>query len=408
MIFNRISDACGGKGTVRNKLFDILPKTAVYKILVYVLVIVSLLLFGSNWITLTGLSTNDRRSFKSSAREALQEIDEYTDDSYSSYYFESVEDETGVDVIKMLEDSRVIIRALEDAGFSPNEFRQLLSFSRKYWNAMASDIGAYDFSSVFGISRSDVEKGSGAITAATLVVTVAYLAVILTGILTFVFSFLRKRRATLAYSIAYAAMFVIIAAALIWFRTRSVESYFSNDEFGTRITAAAVIGLIFAIGASAAQHMLEIECAQERGHIPNITDLFRRVVPAGAGMGGTSSSASWSGYEDRRRRREDSHSASGMGTVGANSAGAGFAGRNSGTVQVCLACNRIVADEDVYCGFCGTKTQRMPRLAPHSFAERAGGGMKGSPHSSEKYCPYCGAKLVPGARFCPGCGRPQP
>lgn len=336
------------------------------KILTYILIILSFILFFRGWVTIKGITESERSQVTSTLSSFLSEAKGYLTSSSELETLQKQLDNEGfnIDAKTFIVDTIKIVQNLEDFSISPDEFRSNAAYLSKYMESLK------DTFYINNIPESYFQEVKGM----DIILTTIYFLTIIFFFSAFVLGFFKKNIMPVGYIVCIIAFFVFISVAagqandyVSTLKLSSTSSAYS--DLGVGLTASAVLSLAFAVGALAVWIVTVYSASQMGTEVPSLREYLQKGFkpsvnnqPVNWGPAGNLNPS----YSNPGQAR----------------------GYTQGT-KTCPYCGKALRSGAVFCTNCGAK---LPAQEP--------------PQQQTVFCTQCGTPNPAGTSFCMKCGAP--
>lgn len=348
-------------------------KMFVLKLLVYLLLIVSFMMFGKGWLTFE--SSRARRDITKGVTNVLDQLQSISQSDLDTLNDILADYDLDISAEEMVEKEIDALTVLEDAEISPKE--AMIFVTRASWIGNKAD-------RYLGIEENkEFKKALSTLSTYSILIQVLYYATILLFLGTVVAMITCRGVGTYFYSIMIIIQFVLFAifkSRINTFMERALSTIgisVTGENLAMRFCMPAFTALICAIAASVVWSILLLMSRRERTRIPGVKMLFGKMAM---------------GKEEKKILPQGQVCLCGA-KLNKNDKFCSACGRKVAekTSNICNKCGAILEPDSMFCAECGAKVEAIQE----------------EPASTINTCRFCGKELEEGALFCSSCGRKQ-
>ena len=348
-------------------------KMSVLKLLVYLLLIVSFMMFGKGWLTFE--SSRARRDITKGVADALDQLQYISQSDWDTLNDYLADYDLDISAEELVEKEIDALTVLEDAEISPKE--AMILVTRTSWLGEKAD-------RYLGIAENkEYKKALSKLSTYSILIQVLYYATILMFFGAVVAMVTCRGVGTYFYSVMAVIQFVLFAifkSRINTFMERALGTIgisVTGVNLAMRFCMPAFTALICAIAASIVWSILLVMSRRERTRIPGVKMLFGKIAKGG---------------EERKILSKGQVCPCGA-SLDKNDKFCPVCGRKvvEKTSNTCVKCGAILEPDSMFCAECGAKVEAIQE----------------EPFSTINTCRFCGKELEEGALFCSSCGRKQ-
>lgn len=348
-------------------------KMIILKLLVYVLLITSFIMFGKGWLTFE--SSRMRRDVTKEVTDLLSQSEDISQSDWDTLNDYLADYDLDISAEELVEKEIDVFNALKDAEISPKEAVTIITCAS--W--LGEKANRY-----LGIEvNQEYQKAISKLKIYSIILQALYYITILMFWAAIVALVTCHGIGTYFYSIMAVIQFVFFAVL----RTRTntfmerglsaVGISVTGGNLAMRFCTPAFIALICAIVSSIFWTILLVISKRERARIPGVKILLEKIAKGG---------------EDRKILPKGQVCLCGA-KLDKNDKFCPVCGRKviEKAPNTCIKCGAALEPDSMFCAECGTKVEPI----------------QDEPVSKVNTCRFCGKELERGALFCSGCGKRQ-